>query len=381
MFFDIIFGFSSFNTHSLTSFTTSVPSLSPVQRYMLFAALLHELYTHGENVKDIYLEGSHILHYACYFGYKAIMMLLIAWEVDPNVVMPASKMTALHIVCGSRAVASTENDENVIDFLLDCNADLNSMTVEGWTPLFKAVQAQKLETVKYLLGKCKKDDLSMVEHEDNNGDTPLHLAAKINASSIVREILEFAANADKVKKDAANQRDESPGGGQNDGTDEQDEEEDTEDRSLVGRSFCFQLITAVNSCGITPIHYASLHGIPDVQDGILSSCLPGSTSAESDHPTPKSCLEEMIAHVGSESTQLIVWYTKEDKDGQSALDYAARARRKDTFNLLWSEVEKCTPVTVSSIGIQLNYLVKDATTNPSNWVVVDHYLEKVPKAL
>ena len=121
--------------------------------------------------------------------------------------------------------------------------------------------------------------------------------------------------------------------------------------------------------------------IPDVQDGILSSCLRERKSAESDHPTPKSCLEEMIAHVGNESTQLIVWYTKEDKDGQSALDYAASARRKDTFNLLWSEVEKCTPVTVSSIGTKLNHLVKQAATNPSNWVVVDDYLEKVPKAL
>ena len=138
-------------------------------------------------------------------------------EVDPNVVMPSSKMTALHVICGSRAVADEVCDKRVIDIFLNCNADLNAMTEEGWTPLFKAVQAQKLETVKHLLGKCKKDDLSMVQHKDNNGDTPLHLAAKINAFSIVRELLEFAANADKVKKDAANQRDESPGGGQNDG--------------------------------------------------------------------------------------------------------------------------------------------------------------------
>ena len=333
-------------------------------------------------MKDIYLEGSHILHYACHFGYKTIMMLLIAWEVDPNVVMPSSKMTALHTVCGSSAVANDENDKAVIDMLLDCNADLNAMTEEGWTPLFMAVQAQKLEAVKYLLEKCEEDDLSMVKHEDcNNGDTPLHLAAKINAFSIVGKILDFAANADKVKKNAAKQRDESQEGGQNAGTDEQDEEKDTEDQSLTGRSSCFKLITAVNSCGITPIHYASQHGIPDVEDSILSSCLCGGDSTKSDQPTPKSCLEEMIDHVGSESTQLIVWYTKEDEDGQSALDYAARARHKDTFDLLWSEVEKCTPVTVSSIGIQLNHLVKKATRNPSNWIVVDYYLEKVPKAL
>ena len=288
---------------------------------------------------QIFSEGSHILHYACYFGHIGIMRLLIEWEVDPNVMMPASKMTALHIVCGSHVIADEENDEKVIDFLLKNKADLNAVTEEGWTPMFKAIQAQKPKAVKHLLGKCKKDDLSMVKHKDNNGDTPLHLAAKINAFSIVREILDFAAKADKNEKNV----------------------EAKQDPSLVGRSSCFKLITAVNSCGITPIHYASLHGKPDVQDD-------------------KSCLEEMIEHVGSESTQLIIWYTKEDKDGQSALDYAARARCKDTFNLLWSEVEKCTPVTVSSIGIQLNYLVK-ANKNPSNWVVVDHYLEKVPKAL
>ena len=280
-------------------------------------------------------------------------------------------MTALHTVCGSSAVADKKNDEEVINILLYCNADLNATTEEGWTPLFMAVQAQKQETVENLLGKCKKGDLSMVQHKDNNGDTPLHLAAKINAFSIVREILDFVAK----------QRDESQEGGQHAGTDEQDEEEDTEDQSLIGRSSCFKLITAVNSCGITPIHYASQHGIPDVEDSILSSCLCGGDSTKSDQPTPKSCLEEMIDHVGSESTQLVVWYTKEDEDGQSALDYAARARRKDTFDLLWSEVEKCTPVTVSSIGIQLNHLVKKATRNPSNWIVVDYYLEKVPKAL
>ena len=327
---------------------------------------------------QIFSEGSHILHYACYFGHIDIMRLLIEWEVDPNVVMPASEMTALHVICGSRAVADEVCDKRVIDIFLDCNADLNATTEEGWTPLFKAVQAQKLETVKHLLGKCKKDDLSMVQHKDNNGDTPLHLATMINAFSIVRELLVFAVNADKIKKDAAKQRDESHEESQNHGT---DVEKDTEDQSLTGRSSCFELITAVNSCGITPIHYASLHGIPDVQDSILSSCLRGSNFVESDQPTPKSCLEEMIDHVGSESTQLIVWYTKEDEDGQSALDYAASARCKDTFDLLWSEVEKCTPVTVSSIATKLNHLVKQAATNPSNWVVVDDYLEKVPKAL
>ena len=248
--------------------------ISILQKYTLFAALLHELYTCGADVMQIFSEGSHILHYACYFGHIGIMRLLIEWEVDPNVVMPSSKMTALHVICGSRAVADEVCDKRVIDIFLNCNADLNAMTEEGWTPLFKAVQAQKLETVKHLLGKCKKDDLSMVQHKDNNGDTPLHLAAKINAFSIVRELLEFAANADKVKKDAANQRDESPGGGQNDGTDEQDEEEDTEDRSLIGRSSCFKLITAVNSCGITPIHYASLHGIRSYLMFKTASCPP-----------------------------------------------------------------------------------------------------------
>ena len=310
---------------------------------------------------QIFLEGSHILHYACYFGHIDIMRLLIEWEVDPNVVMPSSKMTALHIACGSRAIANENNDKEVIEFLLNGKA-LNAMTEEGWTPLFKAVQAQKPETVNRLLAECRKrqkDDLSAVKHKDNNGDTPLHLAAKINASSIVKTILEFAAKADEeIKKDPAKQA-----------------------QSLTERSSCFKLITAVNSCGITPIHYASQHGIPDVQDSILSSCLRGSTSTKSNSSASKSCLEEMIKHVGNESTQLIIWYTKEDKDGQSALDYAARARRKDTFDLLWREVEKCTPVTVSSNGIQLNHLVKEAATNPSNWVVVDDYLEKIPKAL
>ena len=238
-------------------------------------------------------------------------------------------MTALHLICGHCIVLNEQFDIKVIDLLHNHMADLTAETTpESWTPLFFAIQAQKPEVLKHLFQKIPdKDILSQLSHQNDEGNTPLHMATKINAVSIVKEILTSAVTATRRSNKAS--------------TDEM--------------CICLQLMTARNNSGVTPIHYAALHCYEN-------SCL--------------RAMQEFVDH-----TQLTIWYTMEDANGRSPLDYAAKARRVGMFEHLWEKVESFTPVDVSSIGIGLNHLIKKARSTPSNWGLVNQYLKEVPKAL
>jgi hypothetical protein len=283
-------------------------------KYTLFAALLHELCSKNDvDVQTIYYEDMHILHFALYFGYVTIARLLVAWGVSVNIKSPLSGTTALHVVCGSYIVADDETDKRLVEFLCEENADLYSKTEqEEWTPLFKAIQAQKPHVVKLLLEKFEDQLVVQLQHQDAKGDTPLHLAARINAKRIVDMIVCSAPE-----------------------------------------SVRFQLLTTRNDTRQTPIHLASLH------------------SGE--------CLRIMME---SREKRLVSWYTLEDASGLSPLDYAAKSKRVETFALMWGHVEKCTPVQVDSLGIDIKYLVRDAAKgNHSNWVLVNDHLKRITRSL
>ena len=80
--------------------------------------------------------------------------------------------TALHCVISSEYGPSRNNVCEILQILLESNADPNAKDVEGKTPLHHAIQERDETCVKFMLDSSSFD----LEAQDNHGRTPLYLA-------------------------------------------------------------------------------------------------------------------------------------------------------------------------------------------------------------
>jgi ankyrin repeat protein len=303
-------------------------------KYTLFAALLHELHGKKFDTSTFFYGDYHVLHFACYCGKRRIVQLLMDWGVDADVRSPYSGMNALHIACGSNFVTNHYASFHIqmVDLLIENGANLFAETTdEGWVPLFKAIYAQKQELVQHLLKKYADLEvcnvLLLLQQHDSEGNTALHLAARINNLVIVKQICSYAHKADEQQA------------------------ERTKKPVTSQESVWFQLLTAENDAEQTPIHFAAKH--------------------------TEECLKEMIErqNIGS---HLAFWCAKEDTYGKCPLDYAAETAHKTTFEVLWKYVKACSPPQVASVGLDIKQLVRKKDID---WTLVKHRLQDIPSAL
>ena len=94
--------------------------------------------------------------------------------------------TPLHLAAGSNPdYSSKKNSINVdlVKYLVSQGADVNAKSGRG-TPLHEAVRYSNVDVVKYLVSK--KSD---VNAKNEDGETPLHLAAKFNFESKIAQFL------------------------------------------------------------------------------------------------------------------------------------------------------------------------------------------------
>ena len=198
------------------------------------------------NLKNA-VEGNTALHIASTVANEDILSLLLEKNADPNIQNMAGN-TSLHTACKMNApkivkrllqdsrinvnlknavegntalhIASTVANEDILSLLLEKNADPNIQNMAGNTPLQIACKMNAPKIVKRLLQDSRinanlkntlegntamhiastlaiDDILSLLleKYADPNiqnmaGDTPLHIACKMNAPKIVRRLLQ-----------------------------------------------------------------------------------------------------------------------------------------------------------------------------------------------
>ncbi len=110
-------------------------------------------------------DGATPLHWAAFFGHKAVAELLLSHSADINA-KTGDGTTPLHW-------AAREDAKDVAELLIANKADINSKDDQGDTPLHMAAMNGQNDVVVLLL--TSKAD---VNAKDNNGATPLSLAVQ-----------------------------------------------------------------------------------------------------------------------------------------------------------------------------------------------------------
>ena len=179
------------------------------------------------------------LHLAAQNGHTEIVQLLLQNNADPNI-QDNNGDTPLHF--------SSENDHTeTVQLLLQNNADPNIQNNDDDTPLHIACEGDltependHIEIVKLLLQNNADPNIQV-----NNGDTPLHITSNLGHTDIFKLLLQY--NADPNIPDNANQ---TP----------------LHDASLFGFTEIVKLLLQNNvdhniqaNDGNTPLYLASLH--------------------------------------------------------------------------------------------------------------------------
>jgi len=94
-------------------------------------------------------------------------------------------------------IASREGNLDVIKFLVDKGADVNSKDKDGYAPLNRAALAGHLDIVKYLVNKGGAD----VNAKDEDGNTPLYYAAGKGHLDIVKFLVNKGADVNSQNID------------------------------------------------------------------------------------------------------------------------------------------------------------------------------------
>ena len=110
--------------------------------------------------------------------------LLLVYGSNVNETMPGTNETALHF-------AVRNCHEALVEALLSWNANVNSQTHQGKTPLFEACQTGSLPCVLKLLKAG-----ASVTLPNMYGSMPIHRAAESNNKEIVKILLEHGCSPD-----------------------------------------------------------------------------------------------------------------------------------------------------------------------------------------
>ena len=130
-------------------------------------------------------KGSYIMHYAAQRGYWTIIRLLRNWGLDVNCRARFTGSTPLlAAVSPDRQNLNHEVTMKVVEELLQCGAHVNDGNNEGDTPLLIAVREGDANVIKRLL-EAEADR----KKTDYDGNTILHLAARVNASKVWEVIM------------------------------------------------------------------------------------------------------------------------------------------------------------------------------------------------
>ena len=165
----------------------------------LFGAVLHD---GGEDEADVINEdGLFPIHIAAQKLLPDAVSYLLGYGADVDKKSKSGDRTALHY-----AVRFWQHDEDkrkqqmiLVQVLKAFKADHSLPDAVGHVPLFNAI----LSTDKYLVDQLI--EYAPIDHEDDDGDTHLHIAAELSLDEIARLLIENGADPE-----LCNNKDQTP---------------------------------------------------------------------------------------------------------------------------------------------------------------------------
>ncbi|XP_018587450.2 transient receptor potential cation channel, subfamily N, member 1 isoform X3 [Scleropages formosus] len=135
-------------------------------------------------------DGRTALHVAAAHSKEDIVKLLVK-KVDPNIQGGEKNQLPLHY-----AASQATGAINVVQTLLKCSKKEARLVQDkdGYLPLFLAIEAGNMGTVKELLGALTEAQLTARRKE--NGDSALHISCRRRDVEMVKVLAEHGANVD-----------------------------------------------------------------------------------------------------------------------------------------------------------------------------------------
>ena len=134
--------------------------------------------------------GSHILHLAAYYGKVSTLELILnGYHICPEIVTTETECSSLHL-------AARNGHINVVQSLLEEHGvNVDKVDASGSTALHRASGWKQLKIIEYLIG----DQCANMEIQRNeDGFTPLMLAAYYNKYESIQMLLDYGANIEAL---------------------------------------------------------------------------------------------------------------------------------------------------------------------------------------
>ncbi len=138
------------------------------------AAMAEMLIAKGADINFVDTSGASILYYAAQAGDQTLVKLLLSKKVALEQKTVAGGWTPF-------LIAASYGFHPIVTLLAEAGADVNAReTTSGKTALFYLIPSGNVTTIKLLLDKGAKIDMS-----DNAGDTPLLLAKRLGQQAVI----------------------------------------------------------------------------------------------------------------------------------------------------------------------------------------------------
>jgi ankyrin repeat protein len=148
---------------------------------------------HGARANVSGKDGRIPLHSATWYGDLEIVQVLLDYEADVNARDP-NNWTPIHYLSeGNPPPETPHNNPELLSaiarLLLEHGAEVNARTNSGLAPLHVAAQYGRVEVARVLL-----DHGANVGAEDDEGRTPIYVAANYGRAKVAHMLLEHGAN-------------------------------------------------------------------------------------------------------------------------------------------------------------------------------------------
>ncbi|KAL6076828.1 Phosphatidylinositol 4-phosphate 5-kinase 1 [Balamuthia mandrillaris] len=133
------------------------------------------------------------LHIACHYGDLSMCEFLLKQPGIGVLVISKDNTLPLHYLVAHSFGAQADQQRSVLSLMIENGASVNSQTLQGLTPIHKAVMKHNMTAVSFLLEHGADVNLS-----DNRGNTALHYAVKSGSKPLVQLLLDSKVDLQKA---------------------------------------------------------------------------------------------------------------------------------------------------------------------------------------